>query len=292
MNLITAIVSTFFSSLSDIFFKKALEYKINLWNNDFLWQILPLMVFIWAYFYIDFEFDTTLYLSFPIVVYILLSVFVYTLWRYLHASIFKKEKITHLLPYENLSKIFTIVFSYFLFRDISFLSFCITLFTIFVIIMVSIDWKEMRFSRNILIFACSHVLFALGNLLTGYILLSASKWGLWVSGYSFITTYLFLATFIFLIPFLMKKWFLEMKYVDISFYTYRWISWFLSWFSWFLSLVVISNIGLSISVLLSFLWIVSTLFFAFFILRDIPRKRDVVVTFLIVILIFLWFYWK
>ena len=36
-----------------------------------------------------------------------LSLFFYTFGRYFHAKIFKVEKITHLLPYENLSKIFT-----------------------------------------------------------------------------------------------------------------------------------------------------------------------------------------
>jgi hypothetical protein len=136
------------------------------------------------------------------------------------------------------------------------------------------------------------LLFAIWNLVVGYILLETSKWGLWVSGYSFITTYLVMWVVLFFIPFLLLKWFKELKNVDFGFYTYRSISWFLSWFSWFLSLVVISYLGLSISVLLSFLWILSTLFFAFFILRDIPRKKDIILTIIILILISLWFYFK
>lgn len=292
MNLLIAMISTIFASLWDIFFKKALKYNINLWNNDFLWQILPLGVFIFAYYYFEFQFDTTLYLSLDVIGAIFLSLFFYTIGRYFHAKIFKIEKITYLLPYENLSKIFTIIFSFYLFSDISTLSFFITLVTIFVIIIFSLDFKNIGFSKNILIFSFSHLLFAIWNLIVGYILLETSKWGLWVSGYSFITTYLVMGVVIFFIPFFVLKWFQELKKVDFGFYTYRSISWFLSWFSWFLSLVVISYLGLSISVLLSFLWIFSTLFFAFFILRDIPRKKDIILTIIILTLISLWFYFK
>lgn len=292
MSFFTAILSTIFASLSDIFFKKALQYKINLWNNDFLWQIFPLFIFILAYFYIDFQFDTTINTDFKVLLYVLLSFFMYTIGRYFHAKIFKVEKITHLLPYENLSKIFTIIFSFYLFADISKTTFFITLFTILVIILFTIDFKNLKFWKNILIFAFSHVLFALWNLITWYILLEASAWWLWVSWYSFITTYLIIWTLVFFIPFFWLKWFLELKNVDFSFYTYRWAAWILSWFSWFLSLVVIANLWLSISVLLSFLWIFSTLFFAFFILRDIPTKKDIILTILVLALISAWFYFK
>jgi drug/metabolite transporter (DMT)-like permease len=57
-------------------------------------------------------------------------------------------------------------------------------------------------------------------------------------------------------------------------------------------MVVISNLGLSISVLLSFLGVFSTLFFAFFILKDTPTKKDIILTILLLILIPAGFYFK
>lgn len=292
MNLFIAVLSTLFSSLWDIFLKKSLKYNINLWNNDFLGQILPLSAFIFAYHYFEFHFDTTLYLSGKILFFIFLSLFFYTIGRYLHAKIFRVEKITHLLPYENLSKIFTIIFSFYLFSDISTTTFFITLFTIFVIILFSIDFKNVTFSKNILTFSASHLFLAIWNLIVGYILLATTKWGLGVTWYSFITTYLVMWVVVFFIPFLILKWYSELKNIQLWFYLYRGTSWFFSWFSWFLWLVVISYLWLSISVLLSFLWIFSTLFFAFFILREIPRKKDIFLTIIILILISLWFYFK
>jgi len=50
-------------------------------------------------------------------------------------------------------------------------------------------------------------------------------------------------------------------------------------------MVVISDLGLSISLLLSFLGLFSTIFFAFFILREIPTKKDMILTFLVMILV-------
>jgi hypothetical protein len=80
---------------------------------------------------------------------------------YYYSKIFKLEKITHLLPYENLSKIFTIIFSFYLFSDVSTITFFITILTIFVIILFSIDLKNLTFSKNILLFSFSHLFFAI-----------------------------------------------------------------------------------------------------------------------------------
>lgn len=292
MNLFTAILSTIFSSLANIFFKKSLKYNINLWNNDFLWLVLPLWVFLFAYFYIDFQFDTQLYLDPKIVWLIFLSWLFFTVWKYFYASIFKVEKITYLLPYINLEKIFTIILSFYLFSDITKTTFFIIILTIVIIILFSIDYKNIKFSKNILIFSFSQILYAIWNIIMWYVLLEVSKWGFWVSWFSFLVTYLFIGVVIFFIPFLLLKWFLELKQVDSWFYVSRWFSSLLASFSWFLSLVVIANLWLSMSILLSFLGIFSTLFFAFFLLREIPTKKDIILTIIVMILISAWFYFK
>lgn len=292
MNLLIAILSTIFSSLSNIYFKKSLKYNINLWNNDFLWQILPLLLFLFVYFFVWFNFDTQLYLDAKVISLIFLSLCFYTIWKYYYSRIFKVEKITYLLPYINLEKIFTVVFSFFLFKDITNTTFFIIILTIFLIISFSIDYKNIKFSKNILIFSFSQLLYAIGNIIMWYVLLEVAKWWLWVSGFSFITTYLFIWVVLLFIPFLYFKWFLELKQTDSWFYTSRWISSILWRGSWFLSMVVIADLGLSISVLLSFLWLFSTIFFAFFLLKDIPTKKDIILTILVLILISAWFYFQ
>lgn len=292
MNLFAAILSTILSSLANIFFKKSLNYNVNLWNNDFLGQILPLFIFLFYYFFIWFNFDTKLNLEPKVVFLIFLSFSFYTIWKYFYSKIFKVEKITYLLPYINLEKIFTVIFSFFLFKDITNTTFFITIFTVLIIIFFSVDYKNIKFSKNILIFSFSQLLYAMWNIVMWYVLLDVAKWWLWVTWFSFITTYLFIWVVLFLIPFLFLKWFLELKQVDSWFYFSIGTSSILSWFAWFLSMVVISDLGLSISVLLSFLWLFSTLFFSFFILRDIPTKKDVILSILVLLLVSAWFYYK
>lgn len=292
MNIFLAFLSTLLSSLSSIFLKKSLKYNINLWNNDFLWQIWPLVVFLSFYFFIWFSFEIKTYITFENLGYIFLTMIVYTIWQYYHSKIFKVEKITYLLPYENLSKIFTIVFWFLIFADISYITLSIIFFTIGVIMLFSIDIKNITFSKNIALFSFAHILFALWNVLSAYILLTIDKWWLWVSGLFFITTYLVIGTFVFFLFFLYKKWYKELYGIDTWFYIFRWVSGVFSWFSWFLSLVIISKIGLSLSILLSFIWIFTTLIFAVIILKEKPQIKDIFLTIIVLLLISIWFYFQ
>lgn len=290
MNIFIALISTFFWSLADIFFKKALKYNLNIWNNNFLWQVIPFMLFLIIYFSI--WFDEKLNLDILVLLCIFLSFILYLLWGYLRASIFKVEKITYLLPYSNLSKVFTVVFSFFLFWDISISTFFVILFTIFIIMWFTIDLKNLTFSKNILIFSFSELLYAIWNIIIGYSLLEVAKWWLWVSWFSFIITYLIIWSIILFIPFLFLGWFKELQWIGKNFYIIRWMAWILWWTSWYLSIVVISSLGLSVSILLSFIGIFTTLLFAFFILKEKPTRKDIFLTILILVLISIWFYLK
>lgn len=289
MNIFIAVISTIFWSLSDIFFKKALQYKINLWNNDFLWQVIPFL-FLMVYFFV--WLDKNWNWDIKVIFSILLTFIIYTLWVYLRSQIFKVEKITYLLPYSNLEKIFTIIFSFFLFWDISIITFFIILFTVFFIGLLTIDRKNLTFSKHILIFSFSQLLYAIWNIMTGYILLEGVKWGLWVDGFSFITYYLCIGTIALLIPFLLFRWFQELKGIGKGFYLIRGTGWILWWASWYLSIVVISHLGLSVSILLSFIGMFTTLLFSFFILKERPERKDIFLTISVLILISLWFYLK
>ncbi len=292
MNIIIAFISTFLGSLWDIFFKKSLNYKINIWNNDFLWQVPPLLIFLFFYFFVWFTFQTNFNLELNTLFFIILTFAIYTIWVYLRSKILKVEKLSYLLPYANLEKIFTIIFSFFLFWDISVFTFFIIIFTIFVIILFTVDFKNVTFSKNILIYSFAQIFYAIWNLLTWYILLESIKWWLWISSFSFITTYLIIWTIILFIPFLFLKWFKELKEVSRDFYIFRSVSWVFWWTSWFLSLVIVSNLWLSMSILLSFIWVFTTLVFTFFILKEKIAFKDFLLSVIILALISVGFYFN
>lgn len=293
MNILLAIFSTISSAFSDVLYKKALGYNINLWNNDFLWQVVPFVIFCILYIPIYFDWiPLDIYLDWQSFGMIVLALSFYTIGRYYHAMIYKREKISFLLPYENLSKVLTIVFWFLLFQDVSITTFLITLLIIGVIIGGSLDIKNLTFSKNILIFFLSHFLFAFGNLLTGYILLESNKWWMGVDGFSFLFTYLMVCTIVFIFPFFYAKWYKELENIGRPFYITRFSSGVLSWGAWLLSLVVITQLWLSVSILLSFLWLAVTLIVAYFILWDKPQKKDVIFTIFIVALVSVGFYFK
>lgn len=292
MNILIAIMSEMFASIWQIFLKKSLSYKINLWNNDFLWQILPLVLFLLFYFFVWFSFDTTIDFSFKSMFFVGLSFIIFTIWVYFRSKIMKIEKVSFLLPYTNLERVLTIIFSFFIFFDVSLVTFLISLFTMIVITLWTLDFKKLTFSKNILVFCFSQLLFTIWNLVMWYTLLEAIKWWLWVSSFSFITTYLIIWTILYLIPFLTFKWYKELKDAWKDFYISRWISGFFAWFSWFLSMIIISNLWLSMSILLSFIWIFTTLVFAFFILKEKIVFKDVLLSVIVLSLISIWFYFN
>ncbi|USN55431.1 MAG: hypothetical protein H6765_02265 [Candidatus Peribacteria bacterium] len=54
-------------------------------------------------------------------------------YRPLHMRLYQQEQMSVLMPYSNLNKIFSVIISFFLFRDVSILSLCIILVAILVI---------------------------------------------------------------------------------------------------------------------------------------------------------------
>lgn len=188
------------------------------------------------------------------------------------------------MPYKNLDKIFIIVFSFFIFFDVSVISLIITLIAITVVIVSSINFKTLKLPRNISKILFVEFCISITNLLGWWLVIT--YWEIiyfilaWLSGFLIL-----LVLNLFLWQFKTLKW------LPKDFWINRGI-WSLWWFSWFLSLVVIKDLGLSISVLLSFLWMWITLFLSFIILKDKPEKKDLFLTIFVTLLVWLWFYFK
>jgi hypothetical protein len=64
-------------------------------------------------------------------------------------KIYKVEKISTLMPFENLQKVFVVIISYFLFSDTSLTTLLITLLSIIVIILFKIDFKNFKLPKFI-----------------------------------------------------------------------------------------------------------------------------------------------
>ena len=168
------IITTFFSSLDWIFWKKALD--LNKMPSFHFWILWYLWDFIVSFFIIIlWYFNLWLLLDYKLILIIIFLVLTWFLKILLNNKIYRNEKMSNLVPYENLDKIFVIIISYFLFSYVSLFSLLITLFIILIIIVFSIDFKNISLPNNFSLIIFVHLINAIKLLIIWYLLLEISN---------------------------------------------------------------------------------------------------------------------
>jgi len=275
-----ALISTIITSFADVSWKKSLSFWVRT-RAHALWSY-PIALLIFTYFIIN-GFSILSVWLLPITVVLVVAV-LDIIREPVSQQIYKEEKMSVIMPYLNLSRIFVIIISFFIYQDVSYITFSITILAIIIIIWTNIDFKHMQLPR------CFSKIFFIEALKTIWILL----WWWLILSYSEIMYFN-----IYILAYLMPTIFLaytsgqlwDLIKTPVSFWFYRLISG-LWWFSWFLSLIVIKNLGLSLSILLGFLWIWITLLVSYFFLKDTPSKKDIFLTITVSLLIWIWYYFK
>lgn len=280
--MLLAVLWTFFDSLATNLWKKSLWF----WAPKELFNLISRssLIFVTTVLYIfsDISFSwVNLYI-------ILWAIFITIWWTYnvlLRQYIYSKEKISVLTPYTNVNKMLSIVFGFFIFSDVSLISLFITISAIFIIIAFSIDIKNIKISKNILLLLISEIITAIMAIITGYILLTIA-WSAF-----FIITYIIWIMHMWSICF-MKQQFAELKKLPKKFYKYRLAACHCWGIGYLISVLVIKELGLSVAILLSFLWIWMTLVISRIIFKDIPQKKDLLLTIIVTALVGIWYYFK
>ena len=293
MNFIIALFSTLLSSFWKIFLKKSLSSNTNLFLSDFiglifpffLFIILPIFIHIW---YLEVDWKQ----SFFVYAIIFVNFLLYSVWWYLNGKIYKIEKISNLIPYEYLGRILSIVGWFFLFQDVSLTTFFIACFTIFVIIFSTFDIKNLKISGPILVFCLWQIIFAVANIMGWYILFDAAKWWFWMTWFFYFLSYILVGMIFYTIISFFTQWKNEVKNIEIREIIFRCVSSLFAYISWLLWLIIISALGLTMSILLWFLWVGFTLLFSFLFFWDIPSKKNIFLTLIIFALVSIGFYFK
>lgn len=278
--MIFALLSTFIASFSDVFWKKSLSY--NIWTRAHDLASFPIGLLICIYFI-----TTSFSLSQVTIISILLVCIVAVmdlLRQPIMQQVYKEEKISVIIPYLNLSRIFIIVASFFIFQDVSNITFFIILVTIWVIIIWSIDFKTFRMPRNFLKLVCVELLRVWSALLWGWIVVQ--YWEI-----TFFTLSVIVWTLILSFLVVSTEQYQDLLSAPQKFWFHRQLA-ALGWISWFLSLVVISELWLSVWILLWFIWIWATLLFSYIFLWDTPSKKSILLTLVVSLLIWIWYYFK
>ena len=278
-----ALFSTIIASVSRVLFKKTTYYKLSTEHNELIglfWWI------IWIYvLFLFWLFDLQLKSNFDYFIIFALILFFHPV-LYIRMYVFSKEKISTLVPYQNISPILTVIFAFiFLWENISHVSFWIFILIISLLIYSSTRWKSLVFNKNIFIFVGGEFIVAMYNVLVAYVLI----WNLTSTYFIvYILSCLLIYSWIVFLQYMMSKFQSEL---DKTFYTYRLLSsmWWTSWLIW---IILITEYWIIVTTLLWFFWLAVTLLSSYLIYRDIPSKKDLLVTITVSVLVEIWFLFR
>lgn len=277
-----AILSTFLNSLATIFWKKSLNYWapkeiFNLLARASIFFVGLSLFFLWL---LDFSWMSIYY-----ILIIVLITIVQNLKTMMNQYIYSIEKISTLMPYTNINKILTIILAFFIFWDISNISFWITLLAVIIIIVFSIDYKSLKVPKIIWLFALWEIVESMLILLIWYVLLSLT----WSAYY--IMSYMVWIFFVWSI--VIQKWQLKkFKTLPKKFYIDRLTACHFWWVWYLLSVVLIKELWVSVSILLSFIWIWITLLFSYIFFKDKPSIKNIILTVIVSALVWIWYILK
>jgi hypothetical protein len=283
------IIWTIFDSISSWFYKKSIsQSRLKVWMFKFfifIFWLINISILIYFFWY-----EINILFKYKDLFYIFLISFIWVMWWLIHINLLKKVKLSEILPYENLDKLFIIIFWFFIFywtnNWSSWITLIITIITLFVIILFTIDFNKIKIPKNIWIFTFYKLLRSFIWLLTWYLLIS------YLSSTFIVTDWLFaLLIYLsiilitndkFITIFQQSKWFYISRLSSVLFWNTAWI----------ISIFLIKELWIIVWTLFWFLGIVSSIFTMKLILNDSPTNKQILLAFIVILLIWTWYYFK
>lgn len=282
-------LSIIFDSLSSSFRKRSLDlWTLSNKVFSFLWDIS------WFFFILTvilvFWFENNIF-NFPLDILILLLVSVFETFNwFLSIKIYKEIKLSEALPYENLSSLFIIIIWFFIYywtdNSTSITTLIISIFTILVIFLLSVDFKKIKFPKFLWLYIISQLINSVIVIITGMLLFKYSS----ITYASFSWFFWFLITFLLIV--FSKQKFKGVISQKKDFYFNKILSGVFWRSSWILCLYIIKESWLVVATLLWFLAISFNIVSMKVILKDNPTKKQILLAFFVTILVWIWYYFN
>jgi hypothetical protein len=271
--------------------QKSLKSSDNLSQNLFkmyshiIWVIffLSLLLFL--------PYETSLLRDYHILGIIIIVAIARILNQNFELSILKKTKLSYLLPYENLDKIFIVIFWYILYHfigwtEVSLITMWIVCLTFVLVLWFSINIKNLKFPRTVILFIIAMAIRAWIMISTAYVLFEYSSITYWVTQ---IILTIFIAV---LLSLLLRDNFKLLYKQNNTFYKHRFIAVCLGQIWFLLSLLIIESAGVIVASLLGFLAIIAKIISMKIILNESPTNKQISLSLLVVVLIWIGLYFK
>lgn len=282
--MIWSIISSILWSISTIFRKKSLDI-IDLpqflfrFFAEIIWVLIWIVLIFIYWFNFNYLWDWKIILAMISIMILVIST------DFISQKIYKTEKVSTLLPYENLHNVLAIIAWYFMFKDSSLIAVGVAILVVMITVLSVVDLKKMSLPKNMWLVLLDQSLTAAEVLMTWYFLKQISDTDYFVLYEIFIILMLLLLIFF-------HKQYVFLKKIPWTFYKNR-FSWAIAWnLSFLLYLFLVWEFWVVLSILLSFLWDWITLIFWFIFLWEKPTKKDISLLIVTSILIWIWFYYK
>ena len=271
-----SVISTILYSVNSICHKKSMGFaKISEFLYTWLRETrgLPISLIL----ILIFGFDMSV-LTRKVVIGVPLIVGIVQIYSNLDQNLYRKEKLSNILPYENLYAVFSIIAGFLIFRDTSRISFVIAIVTFLVILAFSFDLKKLTIPKSFKTILIIQFLLTVEVLLTGRFLQS-------VSDTQYYVLYEVVVLILLLFPILTKSSFKDLKKTTKPFYGYLMGGALSSHLARLLYLFTVGEFWVVMSTLLSFLGTGLTLLFGRIVLKEKPTKKNIIMCVIVAILV-------
>ena len=276
------LIQIIFATLENIFWKKSLD-ETDLWYGAFhlAWEVIWIIFFIifFVLWYIEFDIFNDIYSLILIFFVIIIEFSAFYIWQ----GLYKVNKISQLLPFENINKIFSIIIWFLIFQNNSIYAFIIAVVCFLIILIFSLDLRNFTLPKKLHKILTAEFLISLETLLLAHLLLKYSNITISMIWIIFSTILISL----FLID---KNDYKKLFKQSSSFYKNRFIAAVLWWLAYLISLFLIKTLWIISTILLQFLWIWFTIILSYFILDDKPNKKDIGLSIILTILVWIWLF--
>lgn len=289
MNILFWIFASLLDSISESYRKKSID---NLKMHNWLISLFrPLVwIFIIYFFIIIFWINYNIFFDKNVIILLFIAALIDWFWSLLEIKIIKNIKISKIMPYASFDKLFIILLWFILFYwnpgYTSITTLIISVLTVVIIMLFSIDLKNFWIEKDVKLYIFLKFLYACSTLIIWKVLFDYSTLDIFSL---IIFFYLFFHIFTnlffkrnFILIFSQNKQFY--KYILTS--TILWRSSFIIW------IYIIESSWVLFASLLSFITIVFSIFSMKFILWDTPNKKQVLLSIIVILMIWIWYYFK
>lgn len=289
MWIIIWILQSFLNATWMILSKKIFENKI-LWNNfltllnrTYHSIIIWTLFWVWILSYNINEFEFSLY---NIILFIIAAWWIYITYP-LRRVAYANEKISVLQPFAMLYQVFPIIIGFIFIASerVNIITFLSALLASFIVIISNIDFKKIKINKYSLMILISSIIKSFQLFACVYFLTIMNP-----------ATFYFTESLVIIIIaitiLLIKKEFNEYKLITKPFIKITSLSNTIVVWSILLSLTMFKSLWIVSTSLLSLLYIFFLYILSYLFLKEIPSKKDLIVTWFVVICIITWLYFK